>query len=266
MVTLNQDFAPAGLSFDLVETTRTLNSSWVSVGERNQSEYAMKKQWMSSDPSQLHVYSVDTLKGISWVYMSPAKTPTIAPKRLDGVMLSLGALPSKKKVGHTLTHEVGHWSGLRHTFHGPPGVGNCSKDPTSGDGIADTPAQRRPTRQCSKTVYSCGFSQPDASDNFMNYVPDHCRKRFTPGQIERMRGFLKKARGITMSSLSSSESTVAPSSTNSELPAPTKGPDGPTPPSTPSAPPPSENNGGFVARLKQIYHGMLAHLKNLFDW
>ena len=81
--------------------------------------------------------------------------------------------------GRTLTHEVGHYLGLHHTFNGGCG-GNCS---SSGDLICDTPPQDQATFGCSGS--SCSGTPPD--DNYMDYSDDLCMERFTPNQSRRMR-------------------------------------------------------------------------------
>ncbi|KAL0958605.1 hypothetical protein HGRIS_013945 [Hohenbuehelia grisea] len=196
---LNHDYASTELSFELVNTTRTLNPEWFSEMEPISGlEYQMKTELTPrDDPSELHIYTLDA----SWVTMSEKTTPTRAVHGLDGVVLMVAALPGSLSSGHILTHEVGHWSGLRHTFYTPPGQTSCSSNPADGDGVSDTPPQLKRSDRCDQLAHSCGpENPPDATDNYMNYVPDECRKQFTPGQIERMRKFLKEARGITMGS------------------------------------------------------------------
>jgi hypothetical protein len=87
-------------------------------------------------------------------------------------------------LGRTLTHEVGHWLGLRHTW----GDGGCSED----DDMADTP-------NCSDEFYA---SQPSCNstiqcgnrrmiENFLDYSDDYCMNLFTQDQIERMRDVME---------------------------------------------------------------------------
>lgn len=80
-----------------------------------------------------------------------------------------------------LTHEVGHWLNLEHTWGGNNNPGNassCSID----DGVADTP-NTIGVSSCNLTEASCG---PIANvENYMDY--SYCSKMFTPGQTTRMR-------------------------------------------------------------------------------
>ncbi len=89
----------------------------------------------------------------------------------------------------TLTHEVGHWLNLEHTWGSNPNPGlpaNCSDD----DGIADTPNTRGST-SCDLTENSCG---PLANvENYMDY--SYCSKMFTQGQSTHMRTAVTSAVG-----------------------------------------------------------------------
>lgn len=81
----------------------------------------------------------------------------------------------------TLTHEVGHWLNLRHTWGSgnTPGVSaNCDMD----DGVSDTPNTVGWTT-CNLDGESCG-----ALDNVQNYMEySYCSRMFTQGQRSRMR-------------------------------------------------------------------------------
>jgi PKD repeat protein len=103
----------------------------------------------------------------------------------DGIVVQhtyLGTIgtgsPSRSR---TLTHEVGHWINLAHTWgnSNEPGVTiNCSDD----DGVADTPNTIGWT-SCNVGGASCG-SALDNVENYMEY--SYCSKMFTNGQSTRM--------------------------------------------------------------------------------
>jgi hypothetical protein len=63
-------------------------------------------------------------------------------------------------LGDTLTHEVGHWLGLFHTFQG-----GCSKP---GDSVADTPQQADGGNifDCTPSLDTCAAPGTDLVRNF----------------------------------------------------------------------------------------------------
>jgi PKD repeat protein len=97
-----------------------------------------------------------------------------------------------------LTHEVGHWLNLDHTWGGNNNPGNassCSDD----DAVDDTPTCIGVT-SCQLTKNSCddddwywGTAMPDNVENYMDY--SYCSKMFTEGQKTRMRNALNSSTG-----------------------------------------------------------------------
>lgn len=83
-------------------------------------------------------------------------------------------------LGRTVTHEVGHYFGLFHTFEG-----GCSNSYTSGDRIVDTHSESSPTFGCPGSRSSCGGQAP--FHNYMDYSDDICMNQFTVEQNNRMR-------------------------------------------------------------------------------
>lgn len=83
-------------------------------------------------------------------------------------------------LGRTMTHEVGHYLGLRHTW----GDGDCTVD----DYCDDTPLTGNANYTCDLTANSCP-SFPivyDMVQNYMDYTNDSCMDTFTQDQKDRM--------------------------------------------------------------------------------
>lgn len=102
----------------------------------------------------------------------------------DGIVLlhtytgSIGT--SSPGRSRTLTHEVGHWINLAHTWgntNEPAIASNCNDD----DGVTDTPNSIGWT-VCNLSGVSCGSL--DNVENYMDY--SYCSKMFTNGQATRM--------------------------------------------------------------------------------
>lgn len=83
--------------------------------------------------------------------------------------------------GHTLTHEMGHFFGLKHIW-GDDLDDNCE----DADDIDDTPNSAGPYYDCpSGTQMSCGTS--NMYQNFMDFTDDRCLAVFTNGQAAVIR-------------------------------------------------------------------------------
>jgi PKD repeat protein len=83
--------------------------------------------------------------------------------------------------GRTLTHEMGHFLGLFHTWADGP----CNVD----DGCNDTPEGDWPIYGCPTGVQTCGLTR--MVENYMEYTDDACMSVFTLCQKSRMRTVLQ---------------------------------------------------------------------------
>lgn len=133
----------------------------------------------------------------------------------DGIVLRadyMGAIgTSNNQRSRTLTHEVGHWINLYHTW-GPgnsPGVAsNCNQD----DNVTDTPNTIGWTT-CALTGSSCG----NTVDNVQNYMEySYCSRMFTEGQRTRMRAAITSS-VAQRSSLITASNLLATGVTNPAL-------------------------------------------------
>ena len=97
-----------------------------------------------------------------------------------------GYVPSAPyNLGRTLTHELGHFFNLDHTFSSCGTQANCS---TTGDRVCDTPPSNSPVYNCPSAgsiTSGCGTNKV-LTMNYMDYTNDACMYMFTPGQITRM--------------------------------------------------------------------------------
>ncbi|MBX2875655.1 MAG: T9SS type A sorting domain-containing protein [Saprospiraceae bacterium] len=100
--------------------------------------------------------------------------------------------------GRTITHEVGHYLGLRHIWGDGLlsilGIPDCDAD----DGVVDTPQQGVSSQfACDAEQNTCEEGETDKLDmfeNFMDYAREDCLNSFTKGQIAIMRSVLENER------------------------------------------------------------------------
>ena len=172
--------ADSPFRFELTDTTWTVNEEWYTVTP-GKPERDMKKALHTGDATTLNVYVANIGGGLlGWAYFP--KGYNNGRDYVDGVVILDESMPGgtagKYAEGDTLTHEVGHWMMLEHTFaHG------CS---ASGDYVADTPKEAYPQFDCPEGADSCAAPGLDPIHNFMDYTQDSCMDEFTPGQVERM--------------------------------------------------------------------------------
>lgn len=96
----------------------------------------------------------------------------------------------------SLSHEIGHWLDLAHTFGSTNNPGVVCGSTTGGDGISDTPDTKGNFSNCpassTNTAYTCTSPNPSNANNYyqnVNNFMDYssCSRNFTAGQTLRMR-------------------------------------------------------------------------------
>ncbi|TCD67922.1 hypothetical protein EIP91_011786 [Steccherinum ochraceum] len=194
---LNAGYAGSGLFFALAGITRTTNPQWFNqVGLGTSLQTTMKQQLHVGGPNVLNVYTVGFVSGSGEDLLGYATFPfSYSGNPIDdGCVILFSSLPGGSTAnynqGKTLTHEVGHWVGLYHTFQG-----GCSG---SGDQVSDTPPEASPASGCPTGRDTCSGGGVDPIHNYMDYSFDSCLTGFTPGQISRLRAQLLVYRGISI--------------------------------------------------------------------
>ncbi len=179
-------------------------------------------QW---DPKQYLNIWVCNLSGILGFAQFPDINPLLVEgvnlngtDKTDGIVLVYKAVGSTESpnpsatgayapygMGRSLTHELGHFLGLRHIW----GDGGCGID----DYCADTPESDGANFGCPSTHVSCGTT--DMVQNYMDYTYDNCMNVFTADQRLRMRTVLYNS--VRRVELLSSDRANPPSSLPVEL-------------------------------------------------
>ena len=199
---LNNDYAKSNVKFMLTAFNYYNKTEWFNMNYNTPAETSMKKTLRRGKASTLNIYTTQLQGGLlGWsTFPQDYKSKPV----MDGVVVDFRSLPhgafNSYNLGRTLTHEVGHWMGLWHTFQD-----GCT---FPNDFIDDTRAEKAPQFNCfganvtkPVTCLKSDFNQTgyaefakmniadpfDPVTNFMDYVPDSCMNEFTPGQAARMR-------------------------------------------------------------------------------
>lgn len=120
----------------------------------------------------------------------PGGTPYTSNGNMGDAIVYLKSLLGQidPKDSRTLSHEIGHWLNLSHTFGttNNPGAYPCG-DPALNDFVGDTPETQGDFGGCpsSAGTNACDVSTNKNVENIMDYAD--CPKMFTQGQITRMR-------------------------------------------------------------------------------
>lgn len=178
--------------FVLAGIRRIQNDAWFNFPSAYEEEYKAALHW---DPSRyLNIYTIGIPEDdvtLGWAYYPQ---DTAGESNFDGIValydvIGRGSPHVPFTEGRTITHEVGHYLGLLHTF-APNGEdeGTCENGWNAGDLIQDTPAEEAATYDCPAMAQTCGMNVPSTMGNvhnYMNYTDDACMFYFTIQQANR---------------------------------------------------------------------------------
>jgi hypothetical protein len=171
-----------GFRFRLAGVTRTDNAAWHFAGPTTKEERDMKRALHRGGWDTLNLYATTAGAYLGWAYFPGLPE---SQQYLDGIVVDWESMPGASSryagrfdLGHTGTHEAGHWVHLHHTFNG-----GCNH---WGDYIDDTPKQRVPTSRCPVGQDTCSEPGLDPIHNYMDYSDDPCYNQFTADQRTRM--------------------------------------------------------------------------------
>lgn len=177
---LNDAFAGSGFRFRLASVDRKNSSKYFAMTPGSRAEQDAKKALMIDPSRTLNIYTAGPGQNLlGWAYYPWAAAEN---SFWHGVVLLYSTLPGGSaapyNLGHTGTHEIGHYLGLYHTFQG-----GCR---APGDYVNDTPYEWTPAYGCPEARNTCTAAGADPVHNFMDYTDDACMIEFTREQALRM--------------------------------------------------------------------------------
>ena len=141
----------------------------------------------------LNIWVVDNIESGAGAY---AYYPGTAPSGNEGIVCrhsqfgTWGTSSSSNFSATTLTHEIGHYLNLAHTWGNSNDAeleANCNED----DGVSDTPNTTGTLYGCNTNQSTCGSL--DNVQNYMDYT--ECTNMFTTGQRSRVHAALHSSQG-----------------------------------------------------------------------
>jgi hypothetical protein len=241
---VNDDYRPHAIQFVLDSLDQTINNDAYNDPPLNSTNYytTMLTGHKQANRINLYLHGGGAATGLCGVYHGAA--PSVGVVGTPDVVNCFGGCLFRGNT--TVTHELGHYLAMPHTFYGLENGNNLAcgaqatagapyNDPncnSNGDRFCDTPPDYNPKRwNCgagstalgntgsnwSCTVFSTDnvAMQIDGS-NYMSYADDACAVKFTINQRDRMRTFITTRRANLLAvttvgdSIAQSVSLVSP--------------------------------------------------------
>ena len=169
-----------GITRTYTTDTTTNGSKQVALIKAGNDVY--RGEWTGN--KYMHIFICKALGGAAGYTYRPYGNGSLMTNAIWILPVYVGSIGTSNAIkSRALTHEVGHWLNLMHTW-GPnnnPGNSASCNDPVQ-DQVDDTPPTMGVT-SCKLDEKTCG---PRANvENYMDY--SYCNRMFTPGQVDRMR-------------------------------------------------------------------------------
>jgi PKD repeat protein len=185
--------APNGACFNGITRTYTTDtttngSKQVTLIKNGNNVY--KGEWTGN--KYMHIFVCKAIGGAAGYTYRPQGSGSSMTNGIWILHNYVGSIGTANDLtSRALTHEVGHWLNLMHTWGGNNSPGNSSScsDPNQ-DQVSDTPPTIGVT-WCNLEENSCGTRAN--VENYMDY--SYCNKMFTPGQVTRMKTALQSTVG-----------------------------------------------------------------------
>ncbi|MCV9386238.1 T9SS-dependent choice-of-anchor J family protein [Reichenbachiella ulvae] len=145
--------------------------------------------WVAALSADYIGYAMLPMSNLNGLEIERNIDPTIDGIFIDYRYFGTGYNADDFSKGRTVTHEAGHWLGLRHIWGDSP---SCSQD----DYCDDTPEQSGSTDfdlTCDEASMSISCGSVDMVQNYMDYTADACMNLFTQDQRNRMRVVLENS-------------------------------------------------------------------------
>jgi archaellum component FlaF (FlaF/FlaG flagellin family) len=161
-------------------------------------ELKSKSNWPTEQYFNIWVTSFEEYLGYTQFPVSNLQGITSSPndRVTDGIIIHYKAfgsiddgpfdLDNNYDKGRTLTHEAGHFLGLRHIWGDES---SCA----ATDYVSDTPPQLGSTLDCPTHPQKECSNQSKMFQNFLDYTDDPCMNIFTKKQVERMEVVLQSS-------------------------------------------------------------------------